>query len=139
MGIYPEVELLIKTRRKYMKYFIFSLTLVALVLVGVQVADAATCGDGTGGTVICQNGHPDLVVQPWGLTGAETPRIGFGITVTDRGGISASCPVWMSNGCFDLTGVKWYEDRMLELARELIDTNQVNRFPVFGGWVSLAR
>lgn len=112
-----------------MKKFII-LSAFVLLAVGFKAEAAATT---TG------NGDPNAVYQAWGLSGYQTPVIKSGVTVTDVGGLKVTCENFMSHGCFNLVGTESYRNNMLSIARTLIATNQVSRFPSFYGWVVLAR
>ena len=60
------------------------------------------------------NGDPMKVTNVWGLTGYQTPIVPRGTVVTDTFGIKSTCPYWFNvMGCFNLTTVKYYVDKMI--------------------------
>ena len=82
--------------------------------------------------VVSGNGDPMGISQVWGLVGHQTPRVESGAVVTDFD----TCPVWYSNGCFDLTDTQYYVEQMLELGRQLRENGQSHLFPMFIYWVN---
>lgn len=90
-------------------------------------------------TTTPQNGDPMAVTQPWGLTGHETPVFGAGQSVTDRGGVTDTCPWFIRWGCFDITRTSYYENRMTQNAQELVALGVADKFPSLSGWINLVR
>lgn len=68
-------------------------------------AKAAVCGDGTSGTVVCENGNPEMVVSVWGTTNSGVPHIQPGQYAADG---KSLCPAWFSTYCVDITGTAYY-------------------------------
>ena len=103
---------------------------LALLVVGFKAEAAAP---------VYGNGDPYAVTQSWGLTGHQSTVVPAGSVIVDEGGIKTVCGKWEKNGCIDISKTASYRNDMLKIARTLIETNQVSRFPAFGGWVALAR
>ena len=127
---------------------------------GVSSASAATCGDpklnhaaydvyppSVAATttvpaidnVNCDSGNPYLVMNAWGLTGNETPFVRIGEKITDEHGFSVTCDKASIGGCYDLTKTDYYRNQMFNLAKQIIATGQVSRFPMFSGWYNAVR
>ena len=71
------------------------------------------------------NGDPNRVVQVWGTDGYNTPKIAAG---------EGDCPVWYYNGCFDLTETSYYQNQMIELARQVVNAGMRYQFPHLSYW-----
>jgi hypothetical protein len=106
-----------------MKNIFLSLALASLVVVGfASTASAAVCGelDANGVLIQCGNGDPRNVMQPWGLTGHQTPTIAAGAVVVDEAGNVDTCPAWYGKmGCSDISRTDYYRNQMRNLAKQL--------------------
>ncbi len=69
----------------------------------------------------------------------KLPYVAPGKSVTDEGGISDTCPNWYQMGCVDITKTEKYRQDMISIAKQLIATNQISKFPRFAGWATLVR
>lgn len=102
------------------KYILSAMFALVLVFgVGAVSASAATCGDGTGGTVVCGNGNPELVVNGFGVTNSQVPHVAPGASVSDAAGITDTCPIWYKMGCLDIFGTEVYKNQARFLAKQL--------------------
>lgn len=90
---------------------------IATVLLGIGMilsvfaysapASAASCGDGTNGTVACGNGNPEQVVNVWGTTNSGVPHIQPGQYAADG---KSLCPAFFTNYCVDITNTAYYKN-----------------------------
>ena len=85
-----------------------------------------------------ENGDPQQVVQSWGLTGAQTPKVAPGTVVKDEAGNTSICEKWMSSGCSDVSRTEWYRNQMIALGRQLKANGWIVAFPQFQYWANLA-
>lgn len=54
----------------------------------------------------CGNNNPDNVTQVWGLTGHQTPKVVYGMSVTDEWNYTEECTYFW--GCFDISRTQYY-------------------------------
>lgn len=66
------------------------------------------------------NGNPLNATQPWGLTGHQTQTIQAG---------EKDCPIWYTQGCFDLTGTGYYKEMRYRTKLQLINNGILHLFP----------
>lgn len=115
-----------------MKKFIFAVALLASTATFANAAECSTQNP-------CGNGDPSAVMNSWGLTGAQTPRVAPGAVIVDEGGVKDVCPTWYIAGCSDITKTEYYRNNMKELARQLVKAGIANQFPQFVYWVKLVK
>ena len=103
--------------------------ITALVLTLFIATPSLAYGD----TGFHPNGDPQLVTNAWGLTGYETPKVGYGDIIVDEAGYSETCNIFW--GCVNLTSLDYYRDARIETARQLVENGFINQFPMFSYWV----
>lgn len=54
----------------------------------------------------CGNTDPNNVTQVWGLTGHQTPKVVYGMSVTDEWNYTDECTYFW--GCFDISRTQYY-------------------------------
>lgn len=117
--------------------------IIAVIIIGAVIgfggvaAKAETCGNAP--LSPCQNGNPYIIMQVWGLTGANTPIVSAGGTVTDEGGVSAICPIWSIQPCSDISRTEYYRQSMEGVARGVVSLGRQNEFPEFRYWFDVVR
>lgn len=91
----------------------------------------------------CDTIDPMKVVQAWGLDGYNTPKAKAGETIVDKMGLTDTCPKWYMKStygdfaCFNLTSTKYYEDKMISTAKQILQNGGTYRG--FGGWLAYVR
>ena len=87
-------------------------------------------------------GHPLAAIQPWGLTGFQTPIIPAGATIDDGHGITETCNKQFKMGCFNIFGTEYYINYQLNSAKRLLakyGRYAYTLFPSFSGWLNEIR
>lgn len=85
----------------------------------------------------CSNGDPNKVINGWGSTNNDVPRLVRGATVYDDGGIAATCPSWYPFDCVDLTHTSFYKDQMISIGKGLAKLGISDG--VFSYWIKQAK
>lgn len=81
-----------------MKYLIITLAFVGFAYANPVHADCSLTP--------CGNGSPDSVVNAWGTTNSQLPKIKQGET---RNGYT--CPYWFPMYCVDISGTQYFKLR----------------------------
>lgn len=118
-----------------MNKLIIAIAAVA-VFTGFQVAEANTTCDPSKVDLVttlvqCNGNDPMMVTMPWGLTGAQTPILKAGETVTDEAGVTDICPKWYFTNCFDISRTDYYRNYMRNLAKQLLANGTLTHYERF--------
>jgi hypothetical protein len=137
-----------------MKKIIFAVAFMLVFLGSVSDTSAKTCGDprlnrpetevfdGFATTTLqaidnndCSSAHPDSIVNPWGGTNKDVPKVKTGGVAVDEAGIVYECPFFYGlNGCVNITGTQYYKTRVTDTAKDLAVKGLLAQFPKMAYW-----
>lgn len=83
----------------------------------------------------------DAMTEQAARNSENLPHLAPGGRVTDEHGIVYDCPSFISQGCVNITGTKWYVDDLNGIAQTLIaiyggKANAEANAPRFSGWIA---